>query len=93
MSLGPITYFHAITKVLLGEQIQRYPSKENLIKLRSIISNSQYLSTFKETPPYNTLVYKGLPMNFDKDAFYNYCNVNHWTKTNPNKDDNKPYGK
>ena len=93
MSLGPITYFHAITKILLGNQIPRYPSKDNLIKLRSIISNCKYLSTFREVPPYNTLVYRGPRISFDKAEFYEYCDVNHWTKNNPNNPDNKPYGK
>ena len=27
LSLGPITYFHAITKILLWNQLPRYPSK------------------------------------------------------------------
>ena len=93
LSLGPITYFHAITKVLLGKQIPRYPSKDNLIKLRSIISNCKYLSTFRETPPYNTLVYRGSNISFDKKNFYDHCGINHWTKNNPNNADNKPYGK
>ena len=93
LSLGPITYFHAITKILLGKQIPRYPSKDNLIKLRSIISNCKYLSTFREVPLYNTLVYRGPHISFDKAEFYKYCDVNHWTKNNPNNHDNKPYGK
>ena len=93
LSLGPITYFHAVTKVLLGNQIKRYPTKENLDKLRSIISNCKYLSTFREFPPYNTLVYRGPHISFDKAEFYKYCDVNHWTKNNPNNPDNKPYGK
>ena len=93
LSLGPITYFNAITKVLLGNQIKRYPTKENLIKLRSIISNCKYLSTYKEFPPYNTLVYRGPHISFDKEKFYEYCDVNHWTKNNPNNPNNKPYGK
>ena len=85
ISMGPITYFHAITKILLGEQIARYPSKDNLIKLRSIISNCKYLGTFKEDPPYNTLVYRGENIVFDKNQFYRYCDVDHWTKKNPIK--------
>jgi len=93
LTLGPITYFHAITKILLGNQIPRYPSKDNLIKLRSIISNCKYLSTFREDPPYNTLVYRGSHIGFDKTEFYEYCDVDHWTKNNPNNSDNKPYGK
>lgn len=93
LSLGPISYFNAITKILLGNQIKRYPSKDNLIKLRTIISNCKYLSTFREVPPYNTLVYKGEHINFDKTHFYRYCDVSHWTKDNPNDSNNKPYGK
>ena len=76
-----------------GIKFQDYPSKDNLIKLRSIISNCKYLSTFREDPPYNTLVYRGSHIGFDKTEFYEYCDVNHWTKNNPNNSDNKPYGK
>ena len=92
LSLGPITYFHAITKILLGKQISRFPTNDYLKKIRDIISNCKYLSTFKETPPYNTLVYRGSNIYFDRKEFYQYCNVNHWTENNPNNADNKPYG-
>lgn len=27
----------------------------------------------------------------DKTHFYKYCDVNHWTKDNPNDSNNKPY--
>tara|TARA_Y100000389_G_scaffold45476_2_gene40293 strand:- start:1515 stop:2318 length:804 start_codon:yes stop_codon:yes gene_type:complete len=93
LSLGPITYFHAVTKILLGNQIERYPSSDNLIKLKSVISNCKYLSTFIENPPYNTLIYRGMHIEFDKDLFYEFCDVDHWTKNNPNNPYNKPYGK
>ena len=71
------------------ESITKISIKDDLIKLRSIISNCKYLSTFNERPPYSTLIYRGSHIGFDKNEFYTYCDVNHWTKKNPNRGDNK----
>ena len=82
ITLGPITYFHAITNILLGKQIPRYPSVDNLFKLRQIINNCKYLSTFREVPPYHTIIYIGPYIPFDKNDFYRHFDVNHWTIRN-----------
>jgi hypothetical protein len=70
--LGPTTYLHAISEFLLGYQI---PREENNIvifnDIRNIINNSIYLDTYREDPPYNTILYSGNTINFDKCLFYN----------------------
>ena len=92
LSLGPITYFHAVTEILLGKQINRYPNHEDLEKLRYIINNSEYLKTYREEPPFNTLLYKGPEILFDKNELYNYSNVVHWVSICGNDPLNKPGG-
>jgi hypothetical protein len=92
LSLAPINYFHAITKVLLGEQINRYPNTENLNKLRNIINHCIYLDTYREDSRYNTLMYRGDPVVFDKIELYKYCNTTHWVSECGNDPLNKPGG-
>jgi len=78
--LGPTTYLHAISELLLGYQIPR--EENNIIafnKLRNIINNSKYLDTYREEPPYNTLLYCGNQILFDKDLFYNNQGVHFHT--------------
>jgi hypothetical protein len=78
--LGPETYFHAITEVLLGKQINRAPSYKNINVLLEIIKQSKYLKTFREEPLYKTLLYQGSNIHNDKDKMYNDEFVNHWSK-------------
>jgi hypothetical protein len=83
--LGPQTYFHGITKTMTGEMIQIQPPKETFEKLRSMIFNSGFIITYKETPPYNTIMYRpeNGQINFNheemKRDFYNKCGLKHWT--------------
>lgn len=93
LTLGPITYFNAITEILLGYQIDRYPKQYHLDILKNIIKESIYISTYIEQPPYNTITYNGTNIYNDKDMFYKSESVNHWTINNPNDPNNKPYGK
>jgi hypothetical protein len=83
--LGPQTYFHGITKTMTGEMIQIQPPKETFEKLRDMIYNSGFIITYKETPPYNTIMYRpeNGQINFNheemKRDFYNKCGLKHWT--------------
>jgi hypothetical protein len=79
LSLAPITYFHAVTEVLLGEQLARWPSKENINKLNLIINRSKYLQSCTENPQFDTFTYQGPPIFNDKMSFYHSQEVNHWT--------------
>ena len=79
LSLGPITYFNAITELMIGEQLNNSPGAEKFGRLLKIIANSPYLDTYYEIPLYNTLVYRGESIPHDKDEFYKACDVRHWT--------------
>jgi mannosyltransferase OCH1-like enzyme len=76
--LGPDTYLHAISELLLGFQIQRVENNiEYMTIMRDLIINSIYLTTTREDPPFNTILYNGPNILFDKDLFYEHQNVSH----------------
>jgi len=77
--LGPITYFHAVSKVLLGRMVNSPPNKRDLNLLRDTIEKSPYLETFREQPPFNTILYQGPKLENDKEKMYSDSNVKHWS--------------
>lgn len=91
LSMGPIAYFHAATTVLLGSPVDRWPPAEVLQRLRALINEEPTLMTYREEPPWNTFLYRGVPRVDDKDAFYNHSQVAHWTRT-PGTIAEKKYG-
>ena len=76
--LGPITYFHAVTEVLLGYQMERTISPEMLKQLHYIIDHSKYVDSYVEHLPFDSLVYRGDPVPNDKDEFYASEKVKSW---------------
>jgi mannosyltransferase OCH1-like enzyme len=74
--LGPTTYLHAISELLLGYRVEREENNIIFSNIRNIIINSKYLDTYREEPPYNTILYSGNEILFDKDLFYKNQNVN-----------------
>ena len=82
--LGPETYLHAITYTLLGYECNYSDKLDACIdqdwdKLIAIIQKSPFLETYVEAPPFNTLLYRGPSINFDKMDFYKSENIKHWT--------------
>lgn len=84
--LGPQTYFHGITKSLTGEFIETNPSIEIFNQLRNLIERSGFMSTYRETSVYDTVLYRpsGKQIDFDheteKRKFYSNSNIKHWTQ-------------
>lgn len=80
--LGAQTYMHAVTKVLTGAMINSSPGKEIFDKIREIINNISIIKTYKETSPYNTVVFNG-SVDFDheqeKRKLYKEYGLKHWT--------------
>jgi len=68
--LGPETYLHTITDILINERIPRKTNEILFGELRKIISKCKYLKTYREEPPYNTILYQGPEILFDKKDFY-----------------------
>jgi len=87
--LGPQTYFHACTRILLGEEKNEYPNKEDLIRLRKTIRTCKYIRTYREVLPYDSIVFQseGTDIDFDKNQLYSDENILRWA------DRNKPFKK
>lgn len=69
--LGPNTYLHAISEILMGTQLERGKCHHEIVKLRERIQQKfPFMETFRENPPYSTVVYQGASIAFDKNEFY-----------------------
>lgn len=96
MTLGPITYFHAVTEWLLGEQLER---GTGINILKHIITHNPKIKTYDEIGPKDSFLYRpnyicqwieGNGGNFSD--FYEESEVTHWTVAHPHDWNNKPYG-
>lgn len=89
MTLGPINYFHAVTKFIHGYSVNRYPPKEIIDQILLNIENSIYIDYFIEKPPFETLIFKYDESKFKagngegKEGLYKESNVPHWSIDNP----------
>lgn len=70
IELGPKTYMHAISLCLLNKQINSGCEKNTWDELIAIIDQCPYLQTYIEYPLFNTLLYRGPPIIYDKSEFY-----------------------
>ena len=82
--LGPQTYMHAITECLTGNIINSSPDLSIFKQLRHTIDQTDFLSTYREDPPFNTLLQRG-PKLGDwqawKDEMYSHYKIKHWTES------------
>lgn len=105
MSLGPISYFHAITMCLYGRQLNRFLHPALWKKLLKSVDAHQGYRYFVEKPVDNleehrTILYKHRYKGHiydsgngeDKNALYKESKIGHWT-TAQNVFDKKLYGK
>lgn len=81
--LGPQTYFHGVTKAMFGESIDINPGGEVMDEIRSTLSSSGFVKTYREYPPYDTITFKSPILPFDheleKRNFYAETNTKHWS--------------
>jgi len=83
--LGPQTYMHAVTKVLMGEMIDSNPGIEVFDRIRKTIDQIQFLRTYREEVPYNTFLFRQnratevFDHEQEKRKFYASYNLKHWT--------------
>ena len=79
--LGPQTYMHAITECLTGNVINSSPGPE---VFKQVIEQTDFLATYREDPPFNTLIHRG-PKSGNwqdwKDEMYSYYRIKHWTES------------
>lgn len=82
--LGPPIYMRAITEVVFGERKPRNPGSSIMENYRSLLQNSKHFQTYKEDPPYDSLVFKYDESTFqkgnglDKEQFYDSENIAAW---------------
>ena len=81
--LGAQTYMHGITLSLVGEMVNTDPGKEKFDWLRGKIKDTGFISTYKESLPHDTVIYKGSTSVSEweamKRSFYADSGVKHWT--------------
>lgn len=81
--LGPQTYMHAVTKTVLGEIVNTNPGIETFKQIRKVIEQIPFIKTYREEPPYNTVVYQddGAIKDWPSPVkeFYDSYKVKHWT--------------
>jgi hypothetical protein len=101
LSLGPITYFHAVTLVLWGRQMERFLNPKLWKRILLKVNNTKGYRTFHEKPVDNikeciTIIYKyngeyEVGNNETKDGLYKESKIDHWTSAQ-NVFGNKLYG-
>jgi hypothetical protein len=81
--LGAQTYMHGITYSLVGEMVNTNPGKEKFGLLREKINDAGFISTYRESLPNDTVIYKGGISTQEwegmKRSFYANSGVKHWT--------------
>jgi hypothetical protein len=89
--LGPQTYMNAITKVLFGEMISTDPGIEKFTEMRKAMEEMTFIKTYREYPPYDTIIYKHDETTFKKGnsnttdwvrikkEFYATYKLKHWS--------------
>jgi mannosyltransferase OCH1-like enzyme len=81
--LGPQTYMHAITLVVMGKMINTDPGVEVFDRIRETMDAAGFIKTYREDPPYNTIVYRegalGLNWEQEKRKFYAEAGLKHWS--------------
>ena len=102
LSLGPITYFHAITLTLFGRQLERHLHPAMWRRLFDILNKKEGYRYFVEKPVANikehrTIIYKYNGIydegnNENKDGLFKESKIKHWTDAD-NVFDKKLYGK
>lgn len=80
--LGPQTYMHAVSYTLCGEMVNTDPGVEKFQMLRDKIDSIPFVSTYREVPYDDMLVYrgdKGSELEWIKRDFYAKEGIRHWT--------------
>ena len=81
--LGPQTYMHGITLTLLGDMVDTNPGVEVFDKMRAVMAATGFIKTYREDPPYNTIVFRGQHLGLDweqeKRSLYAQSGLKHWS--------------
>jgi len=82
--LGAQTYMHAITFGLMGRMINTDPGEEVFEEIRAKIKETDFIKTYRETSPLDTMVYRDdgtiKDHEYMKRALYKEYELKHWTE-------------
>ncbi len=81
--LGAQTYLHAISALLIGEMVNTDPGEQEFSKLTDAIEKTSFIATYREDPPYNTVLFRNGSVDFDheqeKRRLYAGFGMRHWS--------------
>ena len=90
LTLGPVTYFHAITDRIWGRQLSRFQNDKIWKRLIRKVNEREGYKTFEEKPVESPLEQRTIIYKYDgnyqagnkqsKEDFYNESKIKHWTK-------------
>jgi hypothetical protein len=104
LTLGPVTYFHAVTQIILGKQKSRFLPAKEFAEFIALIYQKEGYKVFYERPceditKHTTIIYKPNPdypflegNGGSREDLYAESEVRHWTESD-NVFGNKTYGK
>jgi hypothetical protein len=82
--LGPQTYMHGITKVLMGKMIDMHPDINTIQEIRETIKSMPFVYTYREELPYYSVICRNKQGHYDtwkkqKQELYKDYELQHWT--------------
>lgn len=82
--LGPQTYMHGITKVLMGKMIDMHPDINTIQEIRETIESMPFVYTYREELPYHSVICRNKQGHYDtwkkqKQELYKDYELQHWT--------------
>jgi mannosyltransferase OCH1-like enzyme len=84
--LGPQTYMHAVSQLVLNRIVDSNPGIEEIVELRKAIYSVNFLATYRESFPKDTFLFRceeGQELAFDHEAekrkLYASYDLKHWT--------------
>lgn len=82
--LGPQTYMHGVTKVLMGVMIDINPGLNVIQSIRNTIEGIPFIYTYREELPYNSVICRHKTGSYEtwktqKQELYSDYKLKHWT--------------
>jgi len=80
--LGPQTYMNAVSYSIFGKMADTNPGIDFFNEFRELVDRTQFLKTYREDPPYNTILYQdGVHDGHEnmKRELYKEFGMKHWT--------------
>jgi hypothetical protein len=80
--LGPQTYLHAMSRMLMGQPLDTDPGEAAMLQLAAAASSMSWITVYREIPPKHTFLYRDAVLDFDfdraKQQLYANYDIQHW---------------